>query len=320
MATNPSVAPTASFSTGLDSPEASAGGEFSSSLPDTVAVLPELSARETQVAYADVGEFSPASFAGSTPSSPAMAAAKPAMIAEPAVATVKADEPQVAGKQPAEAGAGEAGGEKAVADGKGGEPGSAEDRTAHATAEAAKPAEAPAKVQTASLPLSGVDVFPDPPPAPPGAQDDVELPGTRKTRPFQIPVVAGGGEEVNRLIEKYAALNNLPVEFVRRVVKRESNFRPSAFNRGHWGLMQIKHATARGMGYDGPAKGLLDAETNLKYAVKYLRGAWMVADGNPDLADRLYQSGYYYHAKRKGLLDETGLGRDRVRKRTGGAV
>jgi soluble lytic murein transglycosylase-like protein len=136
-----------------------------------------------------------------------------------------------------------------------------------------------------------------------------------RTRPFQLPEVAGGNEDVNRLIEKYAAHYELPVAFVRRVVKRESNFRPSAYNRGHWGLMQIKHATARGMGYRGPAKGLLDAETNLIFAVKYLAGAWLVADGNPDLADRLYQRGYYYDAKRKGLLDETGLGRDRMRKR-----
>ncbi|TIW30226.1 MAG: lytic transglycosylase domain-containing protein, partial [Mesorhizobium sp.] len=66
----------------------------------------------------------------------------------------------------------------------------------------------------------------------------------------------------------------VPVDLVRRVVSRESTFNPKAYNRGHWGLMQIKHATARGMGYDGPASGLFDAETNLKYAVKYLRGAW----------------------------------------------
>jgi soluble lytic murein transglycosylase-like protein len=79
--------------------------------------------------------------------------------------------------------------------------------------------------------------------------------------------------------------------------------------------MQIKHATARGMGYDGPANGLLDAETNLKYAVKYLRGAWLVADGDEGRADRLYQRGYYYDAKRKGLLEATGLGRDRKRRR-----
>jgi soluble lytic murein transglycosylase-like protein len=121
---------------------------------------------------------------------------------------------------------------------------------------------------------------------------------------------------LDELIAKYAAFYEVPVDLVRRVVKRESNFNPSAFNRGHYGLMQIKHATARGMGYQGPAKGLFDAETNLKYSVKYLRGAYMVANGNHDRADRLYQSGYYYHAKRMGLLDETGLGKDRMRRRS----
>lgn len=126
---------------------------------------------------------------------------------------------------------------------------------------------------------------------------------------------AADASAVDRLIAKYAAIYEVPEAFVRRVVKRESTFNPRAYNRGHWGLMQIKHATAKGMGYSGPASGLFDAETNLKYAVKYLRGAWLVADGDENRADRLYQSGYYYHAKRKGLLDETGLGRDRVRHR-----
>lgn len=125
-----------------------------------------------------------------------------------------------------------------------------------------------------------------------------------------------GRENVDTLIVRYATLHGVPVELVRRVVKRESNFIPSAYNNGHWGLMQIKHATARGMGYQGTAQGLLDAETNLKYAVKYLRGAYLVADGNHDLAVRYYARGYYYDAKRKGLLDETGLGKDRKRRRS----
>jgi soluble lytic murein transglycosylase-like protein len=120
---------------------------------------------------------------------------------------------------------------------------------------------------------------------------------------------------IDRLIAKYAAIYEVPEALVRRVVKRESTFNPRAYNRGHWGLMQIKHATARGMGYSGPATGLFDAETNLKYAVKYLRGAWLVADGDENRADRLYQRGYYYDAKRKGLLEETGLGVDRKRHR-----
>jgi len=121
--------------------------------------------------------------------------------------------------------------------------------------------------------------------------------------------------DVDQLIVQYATLYEVPVELVRRVVERESNYFPGAYHNGHWGLMQIKHATARGMGYRGTAKGLLDAETNLKYAVKYLRGAYLVADGDHDLAVRYYARGYYYDAKRKGLLEETGLGIDRRRRR-----
>jgi soluble lytic murein transglycosylase-like protein len=132
---------------------------------------------------------------------------------------------------------------------------------------------------------------------------------------FAPPPPLSTGAPVDVLIAKYARHYDIPEELVRRVVKRESNFNPRAYNRGHWGLMQIKHATARGMGYRGPAQGLFDAETNLIYAVKYLRGAYLVSRGDQRMADRLYQSGYYYHAKRAGLLEETGLGRDRVRKR-----
>lgn len=136
-----------------------------------------------------------------------------------------------------------------------------------------------------------------------------------KLAAFAPPPPRSSGAPVDALIAKYARHYDLPEDFVRKVVRRESNFNPEAYNRGHWGLMQIKHQTARGMGYRGAPSGLLDAETNLIYSVKYLRGAYLVAGGDERRADRLYQAGYYYDAKRAGLLDETGLGRDRVRKR-----
>jgi soluble lytic murein transglycosylase-like protein len=72
-------------------------------------------------------------------------------------------------------------------------------------------------------------------------------------------------------------------------------------------LMQIALPTARTMGYQGPAQGLLDAETNVKYAGRYLRGAWLVSRGDQDRAVYWYANGYYYEAKRLGLLQETGL-------------
>ena len=125
--------------------------------------------------------------------------------------------------------------------------------------------------------------------------------------PSGIDGVAARSPELDLLIVKYAAHYQLPVELVRRVVNRESTFNPAARNGPYWGLMQIRHDTARTMGYRGSAEGLLDAETNLRYAVKYLRGAFLTADGNHDRAVRLYARGYYYDAKRKGLLRETGL-------------
>lgn len=99
----------------------------------------------------------------------------------------------------------------------------------------------------------------------------------------------------------------VPSSLVQRVILRESHHRPDARNGPYYGLMQIVPQTARTMGYRGPDSGLLDADTNLRYGVKYLRGAWMVADGDPDKAVGWYARGYYYEAKRKGLLKKTGL-------------
>jgi len=119
--------------------------------------------------------------------------------------------------------------------------------------------------------------------------------------------VAAKSPELDALIARYASHYEVPETLVRRVVKRESNFDPTARNKIYWGLMQIRHDTAQTMGYRGPASGLLDAETNLKYAVKYLRGAYVVAGYNSDGAVRNYARGYYYDAKRLGLLEAVGL-------------
>jgi soluble lytic murein transglycosylase-like protein len=116
-----------------------------------------------------------------------------------------------------------------------------------------------------------------------------------------------GSAEVNRLITKYARLYKVPESLVHRVVQRESGYNPAARNGPYYGLMQILPQTAATMGYRDPPEGLLDADTNLRFAVKYLRGAWLVARGDPDDAVMWYSRGYYYEAKRMGLLEKTGL-------------
>jgi soluble lytic murein transglycosylase-like protein len=128
-----------------------------------------------------------------------------------------------------------------------------------------------------------------------------------KTQTLEPFVSSTKNTNLNQLIAKYAALYDVPEHLVHHVVRRESNYNPAAVHRGNWGLMQIRYNTAKGMGYDGSPTGLLDAETNLKYAVKYLRGAWVVAEKDAKKADWLYRTGYYFQAKKKGLLDAAGL-------------
>ena len=113
--------------------------------------------------------------------------------------------------------------------------------------------------------------------------------------------------ELRALIVAASDRYDVPVDLVQRVVVRESSHRPAARNGPYYGLMQILPQTARTMGYRGSPDGLLDAETNLTYAVKYLRGAWLVSGGDRDEAVGWYARGYYYEAKRKGLLEATGL-------------
>jgi hypothetical protein len=102
------------------------------------------------------------------------------------------------------------------------------------------------------------------------------------------------------LVATHAKANSVPEALVHRVIVRESKYRPDLVGRGGTiGLMQIKLATARGVGYTGDAAGLRDPDTNLAYGVKYLAGAYRAANGDHNRAMRYYASGYYYAAKQQ---------------------
>ena len=117
-----------------------------------------------------------------------------------------------------------------------------------------------------------------------------------------LPATASERAQIDALVAQHAKAHGIPDALIHRIIKRESGYNPLASNRGNFGLMQIRYATARGMGYRGAVSGLLDANTNLTYAVPYLANAYRVSGGNPDRAVALYAGGYYYEAKRKGLL------------------
>ena len=103
-------------------------------------------------------------------------------------------------------------------------------------------------------------------------------------------------------VAAHAKANLVPEELVHRVIVRESKYQPRLIGRGGAiGMMQIKLATARGLGYTGTAEGLRDAETNLTYGIKYLAGAYRAAKGDFDQAVRYFAGGYYYAAKHQRI-------------------
>jgi len=82
------------------------------------------------------------------------------------------------------------------------------------------------------------------------------------------------------IIQHYASTYGVPVTLARAVIQIESNYRPDARGRaGEIGLMQIKPATARLMGYNGSNAGLFHPETNIKFGMKYLAKAHKLGGG-----------------------------------------
>ena len=140
---------------------------------------------------------------------------------------------------------------------------------------------------------------------------------TALTLALSLPILAcapkvenlhpGETPQLRAQIRKWAKIHDIPESLLHRIIQRESDYNAAARNGPYYGLMQILPQTARGMGFTGAPEELLNAETNLEFAGKYLKGAWIVSGGNEAMAVKWYASGYYYEAKRLGLLKETGL-------------
>ena len=122
---------------------------------------------------------------------------------------------------------------------------------------------------------------------------------SRRSR-FRSDAMAQSRAQYESMVATHAGANNVPEALVHRVIVRESKYHPDLVGRGGTiGLMQIKLATARGLGYTGDAAGLRDPDTNLAWGVKYLAGAYRAANGDHSRAVHYYASGYYYAAKRQ---------------------
>jgi soluble lytic murein transglycosylase-like protein len=108
----------------------------------------------------------------------------------------------------------------------------------------------------------------------------------------QALAAPAGSDGLKSIVARHAAANGVPFALADAVIRVESRYNPRAAHAGNFGLMQIRHQTARGMGYSGGASGLLDAETNARFGMKYLAQAYRLAGGDTCRTIMKYQSGH----------------------------
>lgn len=83
------------------------------------------------------------------------------------------------------------------------------------------------------------------------------------------------------LVARYSAAYGVPLDLAHAVIQVESRYRPDARgSAGEVGLMQIKPATARGLGFRGATRALYDPETNIRYGMMYLGRARELGGGS----------------------------------------
>jgi hypothetical protein len=94
------------------------------------------------------------------------------------------------------------------------------------------------------------------------------------------------------LIAKHANEHGVPLILADAVVRIESGYNPLARNGPNYGLTQINYQTAKSLGYGGTIEGLYDAETNLRYGMRYLGMAYRLANGDTCGTILKYQGGH----------------------------
>ena len=102
----------------------------------------------------------------------------------------------------------------------------------------------------------------------------------------------GTGGRYDALIARYAEENGVPLPLAHAVIQKESGYNARARGAGTVGLMQIKPATARGIGYKGSTAALYDPETNLRWGMKYLGRAYELGGRDTCGAALRYQGGH----------------------------
>jgi len=118
-------------------------------------------------------------------------------------------------------------------------------------------------------------------------------------RPMHVPQRFARSEQrqaVARIVAEEAQAQGVPVAFALAVTHQESGFNPRAvgpqtrYGRAY-GPTQMLLPTARGMGYRGDARGLLNARTGARFGVRYMANALRECGGDIECAARRYHGG-----------------------------
>lgn len=116
--------------------------------------------------------------------------------------------------------------------------------------------------------------------------------------------------DIDRIVNYYAAKKNVPASLVRSVIKAESDYNVNAMSpKGAMGLMQLMPETAMGLGIENP----FDPEQNIKGGVTLLKDLLDNYKGDYRLALAAYNAGKG-NVDRAGGVPEFSETKDYVRK------
>lgn len=76
---------------------------------------------------------------------------------------------------------------------------------------------------------------------------------------------------LHEMIRAAAVSHDISPEIALGLIDVESTFKPTVSKDGNYGLMQIRLATAKSMGFKGSLKDLMIPENNIEYGMRYLQ-------------------------------------------------